>query len=133
MEKVTLNKITKYTNDKAGNLLKTKDGRPYTRINIQTKEYGDKWMSGFQGKENESWKEGDIVEIIKKQNGEYLNFDTPKKDDKVVEMLSELLTKVGRLNANIEYLKDKLIPQEKQDTSAVDPESGIDLNDNPPF
>lgn len=74
-----INKITRYTTDKNGQPLKTKDGRPYTSIRIQVPEHGEKWVSGFGNPANESWKEGDDVQIEVVQKGEYLNFNMPKK------------------------------------------------------
>lgn len=108
MEKVTLTKIYTTDKDKQGNPLKSKEGRPYTRMSIKCLEHGDKWISGFQNAQNKDWKEGDEVEIIIKPNGEYLNFETPKKDDKVVEMLSQVLTKLGHLHAKVDFMADML-------------------------
>ena len=50
--------------------LKTKDGRPYTRLSIKTVEYGDKWLSGFEGFATKNWKEGDSVELEVEEKGE---------------------------------------------------------------
>lgn len=113
MEKVTLTKIYTTDKDKQDNPLKSKDGKPYTRMSIKTQEHGDKWISGFQNSVNKNWKEGDEVEVTIKQNGEYLNFETPKKDDKVVEMLSQVLTRLGAMNAKIDYLAEKIYPREQ--------------------
>lgn len=137
MEKVKLTKIYTTDKDKQGNALKSKKGFPYTRMSIKCEQYGDQWISGFQNEGNKEWKEGDEVEIIKTENTKdgktYLNFEVPKKDDKVVEMLSDILNKLGKLNANVEYLKDKLIAPVKEDHTAIDPMTNKDLNDNPPF
>jgi hypothetical protein len=53
-------------------------GKPFTSRGIKTAEHGEKWLSGFAGKDNASWKVGDTVEIEVEQKGEYLNFSTPK-------------------------------------------------------
>lgn len=71
---ITINKIYKNDKDKNGNLLKTKDGKLYTRLAIQTSEYGSKWISGFLGDWNKDWKVGDKVQLVVEQKGEYLNF-----------------------------------------------------------
>lgn len=137
MEKIKLTKLYTTDKDKQGNALKSKKGFPYTRMSIKCKQYGDQWISGFQNEGNKDWKEGDEVEIIKTENTKdgktYLNFEVPKKDDKVVEMLSDILNKLGKLNANVEYLKDKLVAPVKEDHTAIDPMTNKDLNDNPPF
>lgn len=56
----------------------SKAGKPFTSRAIKTNEHGEKWLSGFKGKENEGWREGDTVEIEITQNGEYLNYAVPK-------------------------------------------------------
>jgi len=108
MEKVKLTKIYTTDKDKQGNPLKSKKGFPYTRMSIKCEQFGDQWLSGFQNEGNKGWKEGDEVEITKTENTKdgktYLNFEVPKKDDKVVEMLSEILIKIGTINAKLDVL-----------------------------
>ena len=108
MEKIKITKIYKTNKDKNGNELKSKDGRPYTRLSIKAEQFGDKWISGYENAHNKDWQEGDEVEVIIKKNGEYLNFDTPKKDDKVVEMLSLLLTKVAHLQFKVDSIYENI-------------------------
>lgn len=108
METVKITKIFKTNKDKNGNELKTKDGRNYTRLSIKTSQHGEKYLSGFENAQNKDWQEGDEVEIITKQNGEYLNFDTPKKDDKVIEMLSHVLTKLGNMSMKLDAINNKI-------------------------
>lgn len=103
--KVKLTKIYTTNVDKNKQPLMA-NGRPYTRMSIKCEQYGEKWISGFQNASNKDWKEGDEVEIVLKQNGEYLNFETLKKDDKLVDMLSQLLTKVGKIDAKIDLIAD---------------------------
>lgn len=55
-------------------------GKPFTSLGLQCVEYGEKWLSGFGNKDNASWKKGDTVEIEIEEKGEYLNFNTPRKD-----------------------------------------------------
>lgn len=55
-------------------------GKPFTSRGIRCNEYGEKWLSGFAGKENASWKVGDTVEVTVEQKGEYLNFSVPKSE-----------------------------------------------------
>lgn len=54
--------------------LKSKAGKPYTRMSIKTKEHGDKWISGFANKTNDFWAKGMSVNIEVTENGKYLNF-----------------------------------------------------------
>lgn len=135
MEKVTINKIYTTDKDKQGNPLISKQGKPYTRLSIKTNEHGDKWISGFKNAVSGTWKEGDEVEITITQKGEYLNFDTPKKDDKVVEMLSQLLTKVGKIDAKMDMIAESVGVRDymakKSGTVNSYPEEEISLEDMP--
>ena len=94
---VTLTKVTRFTTDKDGKALITKDGRPYTRVRIQTQEHASQWISGFGSQDNENWREGDTVELDIKQVGEYLNFSTPKKTDILETRITELENRVSAL------------------------------------
>lgn len=92
--KLTLTKVYTTNKDKEGNELKSKKGIPYTRMSIKAQEYGDKWISGFQNKDNKDWKEGDTVEVEIKENGEYLNFETPKKEEVANGQITDILNKL---------------------------------------
>jgi len=72
-------------------------GKPYSKISIKCTEHGDKYLGGFVNKDNENWKEGDTVDIIVKQNGEYLNFETPKAEDKLGMRVAALEVEVLNL------------------------------------
>jgi hypothetical protein len=102
--KVEITKIFRTLKDKQGGQLKTKDGRAYERVSIKTKEYGDKYISGFGNKWNETWKEGDIVDIDIKQKGEYLNFFK--------------IDPIDELTARVKALEDKVFG--KKELSAED-------------
>lgn len=121
MEIITLTKIFATNKDKQGNILMSKNNKPYTRMSIKCSEHGDKWISGFQNQQNQNWKEGDRVEVIIKENGQYLNFDVPKKEDKINETVTEVLNKLGtidaKLNAIYEILRGSAIQEEKVGTS----------------
>ena len=104
METVKITKIYRSMKDKNGNPLKTKDGRPYERVAIKTTQYGDKYISGFGGKGNLEWKEGDEVQIEISENGEYLNFDMPKASS----ASPELLVKINQILENTITIINKL-------------------------
>jgi hypothetical protein len=105
MTKLTLTKVSRFTTDKSGNPLKTKDGRPYTSVRVQSAEFGERWISGFEKNENKNWKEGDVVEVIIKENGQYLNFDLPKKEDIAHEEITGIKSRLGKLNFKVEELE----------------------------
>lgn len=73
--KVTIEKIIVRTKKKDGSLLLTKRGNPYFNVSIQS---GGDWVSGFMF-DKPTWKEGDEVELIITQNGQYKNFEVPKR------------------------------------------------------
>ena len=94
MEKILLTKVYRSDKDKDGNPLKTRDGRTYTRLGVQAKEYGEKWLSGFDSFWNKDWKEGMVVgvEVEETMSGSktYLNITKP-------DPLKELEERVKRL------------------------------------
>ena len=96
---VQLLKVYRTNKNKDGAILKTKDGRAYTRVSIKTSEHGDKWLSGFGANWNESWQEGETVSINVEQSGQYLNFSK--------------LDPVDDLEARVKKLEDKVFAQSK--------------------
>jgi hypothetical protein len=91
IQKLTLSQVTRQTTDKNGNPLKTKDGKPYTRVLIKAVQHGDKFLSGFGGEWNKNWQEGDEVSVevsqIDKDGKTYYNFSR-------VNIESQLLARV---------------------------------------
>jgi hypothetical protein len=75
--KLTLTKVYRSTTDKAGQPLTRKDGSTYEKLAVKANEYGDRWISGFSGKWNSFWKEGDVVEADVAEAGQYLNLVRP--------------------------------------------------------
>jgi len=122
MEKLTITKVYRSNKDKKGNLLKTSDGREYTRLAIKTKEYGDKYVSGFGNDKNSSWKVGDTVEVVVEKKGEYLNFSMPKEKD-------VLLERIEKLEEDVAWVFDRL---KEVDPSAIRDDSQV-LEEEPPF
>ena len=94
---VKITKIYRSDKNKQGNPLKTQDGRPYTRVAIQTQEHGAKWVSGFENFNTKNWKEGDSVEIEVEPKGEYLNFKTLSETGKLLKELNNLANRVASL------------------------------------
>lgn len=94
---VNILKIARFTTDKDGKQLMTKDGRTYTRVRLQTQEHGSDWLSGFENQVTQNWKEGDTVEVEVKQVGQYLNFSTPKATDLLEDRIKNLEDRVTAL------------------------------------
>jgi len=122
MEKVILTKVYSSNKDKNGNELVNRNGKPYTRMSIKTQQHGDTWLSGFQNRTNENWKQGDEVEIIVTQNGQYTNFETPKTEDMLAMRVKDLEIRVDRLEeklnqgtkAPMTYTEKDLQPDDEQ-------------------
>lgn len=115
IKKVTLTAVYRNTTDKAGNPLKSAKGIPYTKLSFKCKEYGDKYVGGFGNKANEGWKQGDIVEVIIKQNGDYLNFEMPKEVDVATERISKLEARVTTIDLSLERRVRELFAELKSD------------------
>ena len=110
---VKLTKVYRSDKDKNGNALKTKDGRPYTRVSIKTQEHGEKWLSGFENFNNQKWREGDHVDLEVEKNGEYLNFSTPSPLQLLtrrVEALEDAFRTFKSAPQRNQMLKDEEVP-----------------------
>jgi len=47
-------------------------------VGLKTKEYGEKWLNGWQDEVNVNWQKGQAVEATVEQNGDWLNFKAIK-------------------------------------------------------
>ena len=114
MTKLTITSIARYSNDKEGKPLVTKDNRPYTRLVIKCKEYGDKFLSGFDSYQTKTLKEGDTIEAEVTQNGEYLNFRLPNKEDRLFKQMEEINSRVMKILLMVEVIGKAVVPQPKE-------------------
>ena len=103
--KLTITRISRKSTDKDGNPLMTSDHRPYERLGIKVREYGEKWLSGFSSQWNQDWKEGDTVDADVEENGQYLNLKKP-------DPMSELFRAVNRHAAVIPALEKRIVTLE---------------------
>lgn len=122
--KITLTRVFSTDKNKDGTPLMSKLGKPYSKMSVKCVEHGDKWLSGFKGRENENWKEGDQVDVIVKQNGDFLNYEVPKAEDK-------LAMRVSALEVDVMQLKNALAS--KGVAAPVAAPSNPSLEDEPPF
>lgn len=111
--KTKLTQVNRYTTKKDGTALVASNGRPYTSIRIKTVEHGDKVLSGFGNQDNSGWREGDEVEINVEQKGEYLNFSTPKKEDKANESFEKVLNILVGIRVDLAIIKAAVAPMQK--------------------
>lgn len=131
---VKLTKIYTTNKDKNGNELKSAKGVPYTRMSIKTEQYGDKWISGFQNKDNKDWKEGDEVEVNIEEKGEYMNFSVPKKEDKMAHDLEAIHIKLGAIYSILQAMYKGNLGDSKSkigNTGVDYPSDDIDVDDIP--
>ncbi len=96
-------------------------GKPYVSLGLQCNEYGDKWLSGFGGKENMNWNVGDEVEVVVEQKGEYLNFSMPKPADQIAEMQKNNSLLEAKIDAIHDTLKQLVAYVTKNEPKPVDP------------
>lgn len=128
-EKITY--VKRDDSDREGNALKTKDGRPYTRMTLKVESKGDRYISGFGSASNKDWKVGDEVDIIiteaektDKEGKPYLNFSQPKAatsnpDERIGKILTELTFIKLTLQQILQYVepKKKGVPYPKNEFS----------------
>ena len=111
-----LTDIRQITTDRAGVPLRTRDGRPYTRLLIKTENYGKQWISGFANKQNYNWKVGDLVNIeiqeVQKNGQTYLNFRTQDRIDLLEARIATLEIQIRNLMGSQEPKEEKEQPEE---------------------
>ena len=115
MENYTITSISRFDN------VSKKTGKPYTRVILTVKEKGDTKLSGFGNKVNQNWREGDIVNINIIQNGEYFNFEMPKKKD-ISADLEAIYNVMFDMSNKINKIMDFIVGDEAK----------IDLSDDEP-
>jgi hypothetical protein len=96
--------------------------KPYTRLLLKCSEFGDRFLSGFGNASNANWKEGDKVEIqweeVEKDGNKYLNFSTPKREDKMLADFNSLALKVGLMNTKLDKIIDHLSGENRLDRTS---------------
>lgn len=134
MVKLKLTGIQRFDKDKEGNPLKTKDGRPYTRLVIKTAD--GKSLSGFDSIQTQNWREGDEVEVEVEQKGEYLNFKLPNKQDGIsrgLEVIQNQLTKILMLLQDVHKNTQPAGKYEDPDVQAEAVSLRKHYEEEPPF
>jgi len=127
MEKLKIVKVSATNLKKDGTPILSKYGKPAWRVGIQTTQYGQTWINGFLPFNPSTW-EGTEQELII-TDGEFngqpqKKFELPKKDDKSIEMLSQVLNKLGKIEAMLNVIYGDKQP----DNSMKDLDTGADLS-----
>ena len=88
----------------------SKAGKPYVSLGLQVDKYGTQWLNGFGNASNNAWKEGDEIEVKvekKEYNGkEYLNFETPKREDLLQTEMTKVRSQIFEIVQEIKKIKD---------------------------
>lgn len=125
-----ITRVFRSDKDKNGNALVNKDGNPYEKLAIKCREYGDKWVSGFSGKWNAHWKEGDVVTAEVVPNGDYLNLKRPDPFADMSKAIMDLNVRVGKLDARIKLLEGGRVPDDDIPVVAENPNIPYDDEEN---
>lgn len=99
------------TTKKDGTALISQYGKPFWKVSIKTDQYGDKYIYGNIYKEDElpTWKVGDEVKLEVTQNGDFLNFKVPTKNDGLEGRVQVL---ENQMKTMFEMMKVKMIHSE---------------------
>lgn len=98
---INLKRVYRTDTKKDGTKLVTKQGKPYVRVGIQTKEHGDQWLSGFDAKGwTSEWKEGDVVNVT---------IEETEWNGKKQLQFSEI-SRIDLLEARVAKLEQQLLP-----------------------
>lgn len=130
--KLNLTRVARKNTDKDGKPLVTKDGRPYVRLGVQCKEYGEKWISFFGAPWNDSWKENMEVEADVKVNGQYLNGSKPDPLSEMTKAIMNATTRITKLEARVDALEknNTVIPVIQDDLDSVNDELAGQVKDS---
>lgn len=85
----------------------TKNG-PAMSLAVMTKEYGEKWIGGWESELNTNWKIGDQIEATVEQNGQYLNYKIVKPS------VAPTAVQTQAQNFNASIRKDDIDAKEKE-------------------
>ena len=134
MKTVNLTRVFVTDKKKDGTPLINKKGNPYKKVSVKTTDHGDKWLSGFAHDADDpmlSWKAGDQVTIVIEQNGDWLNFRHPVKQDVVNSRIDRLEGRVAALEMFMVENGKKEDPKEKEDQNFLDEVANEDLPEEP--
>jgi hypothetical protein len=125
----------------------SKAGRPFVSLSLKTEQYGDRWVSGFGGPENEKWAIGDTVEVEIETKGDFLNFKTIKMNpvqgdtSRVMNFLEyKVMAALQFMQEDIKAIRKELLKEgveypehsESNDAHNIDLDA-IDLSEEPEF
>ena len=125
--KVTLTKVNRQEKTSA-------QGKPYTRLGVQTVEHGSLWLSGFDSTLTRNWTDGDTVDIdvqkVVKDGKEYLNFTVPKPEDQTNKKLEQILNMLTTINLALKRIESNQPQLTSAGTKIPDFSEVDDLSDS---
>ncbi len=120
MKKITIEKCFIRAENKQGVPFRTKQtNKPFKMISLLTTEFKPKYISAMIWDGNSPLnlvQEGQTLEVIVTENGEYLNFELPKKEDLLEQRIKALEDAVftkksfGKVNNDEQYLVPDKVP-----------------------
>lgn len=118
MPQIIIKKIIHRNTDKQGNKLVSQKGKPYEKCSILTEgKRGEVWISGFGNLVTKSWYEGDVVDVVLEQKGEYWNFSLPEGATPIRKMgTCNCEDRVKALETKMEFVIAKLEAKEAPST-----------------
>lgn len=133
MEKLTITGIWRNDRTSAG-------GKAYVSVSIKTREYGDKYVSGFGNAWNQNWKVGDTVEVdVTKKPGvdkagkptEYMNFSRPDPLALVTKTLMALSVDIIDIKRRVSVLEARVThPAKEVEIPIIDTEAPLDFDES---
>lgn len=143
----TITYLKRDDTDREGNALKTKAGKPYTRMTLKVESKGERYISGFGSAQNKDWKVGDSVDITiteaektDKEGRPYLNFTQPKPIDKVGDDIAtiksdimKILLVVRNIDANTTAKSKIAYPSRADEGMTGEPFPDDSSEEEPPF
>lgn len=130
IEKLLLTAVYKNDKDKSGQPFITQKGKPFWKIAIKAKEYGNEYLSSLIFEPDDilhTWKASQVVSVIVEKKGAYLNFRMPNEKDYLEMKLEEFDV---RLKAVENFCQNREVPA-MPDEPVIHSEDKIKVEDLP--
>lgn len=121
--KIKIDKVLRYTRNKQGEPYKTKEGKPFTRVAINS---GEKWFTAFDfgAGWTDGWQDGDEIEVEveeKEYKGEtQYNIKKPDTKRQAYNMSQDMKS----LQERVKKLEEVVFPKKKKkkENEDIDPD-----------
>ena len=128
---ITISKISYTDKKKDGTSCISKNGKPFYKVGIQTNEFGDTWINGLIFDNPPTWKEGDKIDLIIKDE-EYngitsKKFELPKPANIQGEKLDKVMVELSFIKHQLERIAAVVV----KDDYPTPEQEGLDPNKVP--